>query len=55
MGYALFAQRKIFYTNLVFTLQSKLDNIKGIGEKKMMIIAAQHQQRIIQKIKQDLK
>ena len=27
MGYALFANRKIFYTNLVFTLQSKLDNI----------------------------
>ena len=27
MGYALFAHRKIFYTNLVFTLQSKLDNI----------------------------
>lgn len=27
MGYALFANRKIYYTNLVFTLQSKLDNI----------------------------
>ena len=27
MSYALFAQRKIFYTNLVFALQSKLDNI----------------------------
>ena len=27
MGYALFANRKIFYTNLVFSLQSKLDNI----------------------------
>lgn len=27
MGYALFANRKIYYTNLVYTLQSKLDNI----------------------------
>ncbi len=27
MGYALFANRKIFYTNLIFTLQSRLDNI----------------------------
>ena len=27
MGYALFANRKIYYTNLIFTLQSKLDNI----------------------------
>ena len=27
MGYALFANRKIYYTNLVFTLQQKLDNI----------------------------
>lgn len=27
MGYALFANRKLYYTNLVFTLQSKLDNI----------------------------
>ncbi len=27
MGYALFANRKIYYTNLIFTLQQKLDNI----------------------------
>ena len=27
MGYALFANRKIYYTHLIFTLQSKLDNI----------------------------
>jgi len=27
MGYALFANRKIFYTNMVYTLQQKLDNI----------------------------
>ncbi len=27
MGYALFARRKIYYTNLIFTLQSQLDNI----------------------------
>ncbi len=27
MGYALFANRKLFYTNLVFSLQQKLDNI----------------------------
>lgn len=27
MGYALFANRKIFYTNLVYSLQTKLDNI----------------------------
>ncbi len=27
MAYALFANRKIYYTNLVFTLQQKLDNI----------------------------
>ncbi len=27
MGYSLFANRKIYYTNLLFTLQSKLDNI----------------------------
>lgn len=27
MGYALFANRKLYYTNLIFTLQSRLDNI----------------------------
>jgi hypothetical protein len=27
MAYALFANRKLYYTNLVFTLQSQLDNI----------------------------
>ncbi len=27
MGYALFANRKLYYTNLVYTLQSQLDNI----------------------------
>lgn len=27
MGYALFANRKIYYTNLVYSLQTKLDNI----------------------------
>lgn len=27
MAYALFSRRKIYYTNLVFTLQSQLDNI----------------------------
>lgn len=27
MGYALFANRKIFYTNMVYSLQTKLDNI----------------------------
>ncbi len=35
MGYALFAHRKIFYTNLVFTLQSKLDNI--MQQKQSML------------------
>lgn len=27
MGYSMFANRKIYYTNLIYTLQSKLDNI----------------------------
>ncbi len=27
MGYALFANRKIYYTNLIYTLQTQLDNI----------------------------
>ncbi len=27
MGYALFTHRKIYYTNLIFNLQSKIDNI----------------------------
>ncbi len=27
MGYALFANRKIYYTNLIYTLQQQLDNI----------------------------
>ncbi len=27
MGYALFANRKLYYTNLVYSLQSQLDNI----------------------------
>ncbi len=35
MGYALFAHRKIFYTNLVFTLQSRLDNI--MQQKQSML------------------
>ncbi len=35
MGYALFANRKIFYTNLVFTLQQQLDNI---AQQRMSLI-----------------
>lgn len=35
MGYALFANRKIYYTNLVNTLQSKLDNI--MQQKQSML------------------
>lgn len=39
MGYALFARRKIYYTNLIFTLQSQLDNITQ-QKNKMISFAA---------------